>query len=175
MRKESWERGIRTVTSVQTANGKDCDRWLIVIGVFKLLKGLLFVSLGFGILRLIHRDVSEFLLRLAGALRIDPENKLVNLLLDKAEDLTPHRIRIIGIAIFLYAALDFLEGTGLVLEKTWAEYVTIFLTAAFLPYELFEDFRHVTWIKIVITVINAVVLVYLLWHQRTRLKRRQAC
>ena len=150
------------------------DRWLVLIGTIKLLKGLLFVSLGFGILKLVHRDVAEVLLQMAQALRIDPEHHLVNLLLDKADLLTPHRIRLIGLGVFLYALLDFIEGTGLVLEKAWAEYFTIILTASFLPWELFEIMRHFTWIKVAITVGNAVVLLYLLHVQRVRMRRTQA-
>ncbi len=153
------------------AAGHDHDRWLVVIGVFKLLKGMLFISLGFGVLKMVHRDVAEFLLRAALALRIDPEHRFVNLLLDKAENLTPHRIRLIGFAIFLYALLDFIEGTGLVLERVWAEYFTIILTASFLPYELYEIMRHFTWVKVGLTVLNVLVLVYLIWHQQARLRR----
>ncbi len=157
-------------TAKKESADQDHDRWLVLIGVFKLLKGALFISLGFGVLKMVHRDLGEFLLRAALALRIDPEHRLVNLMLEKAEDLTPHRIRLIGYAIFLYALLDFIEGTGLVLEKVWAEYFTIVLTASFLPYELYEILRHFTWVKVILTLLNVLVLLYLVWHQQSRLR-----
>jgi uncharacterized membrane protein (DUF2068 family) len=152
---------------------RDPDRWLILIGAVKLLKGLLFVSLGFGVLKMVHSDITDVLLRLAYGLRIDPESRFINLLLEKAEYLTPHRIRLIGMGIFLYATLDFVEGGGLVLGRPWAEYFTIVITALFLPYEVFEIARHMTWLKLGITLVNVVVLGYLLIHQRTRLRKRQ--
>jgi uncharacterized membrane protein (DUF2068 family) len=147
------------------------DRWLIIIGTFKILEGLLFVLLGLGVVRLLHRDVGDMLLRAAMALRLDPESHFVNILLDKVQLLTPHKMWLISVGIFLKAALDFVEGIGLALEKTWAEWLTIGLTASFLPWEIFEIIRHFTWVKIGVTLLNVLVLIYLLWVQRLRLRR----
>ena len=146
------------------------DRWLIIIGAFKILEGTFFVLLGLGVVRLLHRDVGDLLLRLALALRIDPESHFVNLLLDKVQLLTPHKMRLISAGIFLKAGLDFLEGIGLAMEKTWAEWLTIGLTASFLPWEVFEIIRHFTWMKVGITVLNVLVLLYLLWVQQLRMR-----
>jgi uncharacterized membrane protein (DUF2068 family) len=146
------------------------DRWLITIGAFKILEGTFFVLLGFGVVRLLHRDVGDLLLRLALALRIDPESRFVNLLLDQVQLLTPHKIRLIGAGIFLKAILDFVEGIGLAMEKTWAEWLTIGLTASFLPWEIFEIVRHFTWVKVGVTLLNVLVLLYLLWVQQLRLR-----
>ncbi len=145
------------------------DRWLIIIGAFKILEGLFFVLLGFGVVRLLHRDIGDMLLRAALALRIDPESHFVNILLDKVQLLTPHKMRLISAGIFLKAGLDFLEGIGLALEKTWAEWLTIGLTASFLPWEIFEIIRHFTWVKVGITLVNVLVLLYLVWVQQLRL------
>lgn len=149
------------------------DRWLIIIGIFKVLEGLLFVLLGLGVIRLLHRDVGDLLLRAAMAMRIDPESHFVNLLLDKVQLLTPHKMRLISAGIFLKAGLDFVEGIGLALEKTWAEWLTIGLTASFLPWEVFEIIRHFSWMKVGITLVNVLVLLYLLWVQRIRLRAHQ--
>jgi uncharacterized membrane protein (DUF2068 family) len=146
------------------------DRWLIIIGTFKILEGLLFVLLGLGLVRLLHRDIGDLLLRAALALRLDTESQFVNVLLDKVQLLTPHKMRLISAGIFLKAGLDFVEGIGLALEKTWAEWLTIGLTASFLPWEVFELVRHFTWVKVGITLLNVLVLIYLLWVQRLRLR-----
>ena len=146
------------------------DRWLIIIGAFKILEGTFFVLLGLGVVRLLHRDVGDLLLRLALALRIDPESHFVNLLLDKVQLLTPHKMRLISAGIFLKAGLDYLEGIGLAMEKTWAEWLTIAITASFLPWEVFEIIRRFTWMKVGITLLNVLVLLYLLWVQQLRLR-----
>jgi uncharacterized membrane protein (DUF2068 family) len=146
------------------------DRWLIIIGTFKILEGVLFVLLGLGVIRLLHRDIGDMLLRAVLALRLDTESRFVNLLLEKVQLLTPHKMRLISAGIFLKAGLDFVEGIGLALEKTWAEWLTIGLTASFLPWEIFEIAKHFTWVKVGITLLNVLVLVYLVWVQQLRLR-----
>ncbi len=149
------------------------DRWLIIIGTFKVLEGLLFVLLGLGVIHLLHRNIGDLLLQAATALRLDTESRFINLLLEKVQLLTPHKMRLISAGIFLKAGLDFVEGIGLALEKTWAEWLTIGLTASFLPWEVFEIIRHFSWVKIGITLVNVLVLLYLLWVQRIRLRAHE--
>jgi uncharacterized membrane protein (DUF2068 family) len=149
------------------------DRWLIIIGVFKILEGMLFVLLGLGVVRLLHRDIGDLLLRVVLALHIEPESHFVNLLLEKVQLLTPHKMRLISAGIFLKAGLDFLEGIGLALEKTWAEWLTIGLTASFLPWEVFEIARHFSGVKVVIALLNLLVLLYLIWVQQLRLRKHR--
>jgi uncharacterized membrane protein (DUF2068 family) len=144
------------------------NRWLVLIGFFKIVKGLFFVLIGVGVLRLVHRDLADILFRMALALRIDPENHLVALVLERTQSLTPHRLRWIGVAVFGDAGLDFIEGTGLILRKTWAEYFTLILTASFLPWELFEILRHVTPVKVGLSILNLLVVIYLAYVLRQR-------
>lgn len=149
------------------------DRWLVVIGVFKLLKGVLFVLLGIGALKLVHRDIVDILSRWLINWHFDPESRFVNLVLDKVAMIDAHRMKQISIAIFCYAGLDFLEGTGLVLEKTWAEFLTLIVTASFLPWEFFEILRHPTWVKAVLTLVNVLVVAYLIFYVQRRLRGRK--
>jgi uncharacterized membrane protein (DUF2068 family) len=146
------------------------NQWLIAIGVLKLLKAVLFVSMGFGIIKLLHKDIADVLLRAALALRFDPENRIVNVLLEKSTLLSPHMLKEISFGIFAYAVLDTIEGIGLVLEKSWAEYFTLILTGSFLPWEIYEIIRHVTVLKVVVVLLNLAVFVYLAWvvYQKVR-------
>ncbi|HZD76708.1 MAG TPA: DUF2127 domain-containing protein [Acidobacteriaceae bacterium] len=154
----------------QRSGARHHDQWLILIGGFKILEGTFFVLLGLGVVRLLHRDIGDLLLKTALALRIDPESHFINLLLDQVQLLTPHKMRLISAGIFLKAGLDYLEGIGLVLEQTWAEWLTIGLTASFLPWEIFEIARHFTWLKVGVTLLNLLVLLYLVWVQQLRLR-----
>ncbi len=149
------------------------DQWLIVIGGFKIMGGLLLISFGFGLLHFLHRDVGDLLLRAATSVRLDPESHFVNLLLTSVDKLTPHRMRLISAGVFGYAILHLVEGTGLVLEKPWAEWLTIALTASFLPWEMYELIRHLNWIKVGVTLINIAVLIYLVRVQQLRHRARQ--
>jgi uncharacterized membrane protein (DUF2068 family) len=151
------------------------SRWIMLIGAFKLAQALLFVLLGIGAVRLLHRDLLEITEHFIYQLRfINPEGRLVNLILVKVGQIDPHRLRQISAAIFVIAAMDALEGVGLVLEQIWAEFVTLILTASFLPLELWELVRRVTWMKLGLIVINLAVVVYLLFYVRARMMERRA-
>lgn len=149
------------------------DRWIIAIGVFKLLQALLFLLLGIGAVRLLHRDLMEIAEHFILAMRFNPEGHLVNLFLDKLALLDSHRLKEISAAIFSMAALDAIEGTGLVMEKVWAEFVTLVLTASFLPVEIFQITRHLTWIRSGLLLINFAVVLYLLHYVRLRMGERR--
>jgi uncharacterized membrane protein (DUF2068 family) len=122
---------------------------------------------------LLHKDIADVLLRAITALRFDPENRFVNLLLEKSALLSPERLKEISFAIFLYAALDVIEGTGLVLEKVWAEYFTLILTGSFLPWEFYEILRHLTILKVVLATLNVLVFVYLLNVINEKVRQRE--
>jgi uncharacterized membrane protein (DUF2068 family) len=102
-------------------------------------------------------------LKLAHILRFDPEHKIVALALEKIDLIDDHRLRQIGFGTFAYSALALTEGIGLLLERTWAEYLTLILTVSFLPWEVYELVRHATWIRAGLFAINLAVLGYLVW------------
>lgn len=139
------------------------SRGLILIGVLKLMKGSLFVAVGFGLLKLLHHDLYPMAVRLVEALRFDPGNAFINTILDDVSLVNDHRLRQLSVFTFAYASLDFLEGTGLVLQKTWAEYVTLALTASFLPIEILKTVNHPTWWKLLLILANLAVVLYLVW------------
>ena len=112
------------------------NRWLVLIAAFKLLQALLYMAVGVGALRLLHKDVGEVLESLANHLRFNPESRFVNFILEKSSLIDDRLLRQIGEVVFIYAGLDLIEGTGLYLEKAWAEYLTLAITASFLPLEL---------------------------------------
>ena len=149
------------------------DRGLIVIGGLKLLYGLFFILIGIGALKLLHKDLVYILSSWAVDLRFNPESRFVNLVLDKVALIDAHRLKEISIGVFCYAALDWIEGLGLIFEKVWAEYLTLILTASFLPWELFVMARHATWAKLILFIINLLVLIYLVFVVQKRLRHRE--
>lgn len=102
------------------------------------------------------------MLQVASALRFNPESRFVNFVLDRASVVDDHLLRRIGVVAFCYAGLSLAEGIGLYLEKTWGELLTLVITASFLPWEVFEVFKRVTWIRIALLMVNVLVFLYLL-------------
>jgi uncharacterized membrane protein (DUF2068 family) len=144
------------------------DRGLLAIGLFKLGKAILFFFIGIGALHLVHKDLGDEVMRLAARLKFDPESRVVTILLDKVDLIDAHRLKQISLATFGYSALALTEGVGLVLEKVWAEYLTLFLTASFLPWEIYELSRRPDWFRLSLLLINLAVLGYLIWALRRK-------
>jgi uncharacterized membrane protein (DUF2068 family) len=144
------------------------DRGLLTIAIFKLAKSAFFFCIGVGAIHFLHKDLGDAVLQLAHDLRFDPESRAVSLLLDKVDLIGPLRLREIGIATFAYSALALTEGIGLLLERTWAEYLTLILTISFVPWELFELIAHPSAIRASIFVVNLAVLWYLVWLLRRK-------
>ena len=165
-----------SVVAAKRQQGSEPTTVLVVIGAFKLLKALSLVALGCVSLRLLHADLVDTATRWLVDIRLNPDSWVMNWLLLKLSLVTPHKMRVFTLLIFGYAAMDVLEGTGLVLEKWWAEYLTLIVTASFLPWEIYEIVYHLTWPKVVVTLLNGLVLVYLFYYlgKRGRLHRPTA-
>ena len=151
-----------------TRQGHGRDRGLLLIGLFKLGKAILFFCIGVGAVHLLHKDLGDEVMRLATRLRFDPESRLVSLLMDKVDLIDVHRLKQISFATFGYSALALTEGCGLLMEKVWAEYLTLGLTISFLPWELFELARRPDWFRLSLLLINLAVLAYLVWLLRRK-------
>ena len=135
--------------------------------MFKLLKAILMIAVGVGTLKLLHRDVASVLEHWVTMLGLDPGNEYIDRLLEKAANLSPNKIKGLGIVSFIYAGLFLTEGIGLWLVKRWAEWFTIIITSSLVPFEVYEIHRHPTPIKMLVLVINVAVVGYLLYRIRS--------
>jgi uncharacterized membrane protein (DUF2068 family) len=138
------------------------NKVLVLIAAYKVFQALLFAAIGVGALHLLHQDIDDVLTQVATALRFNPESRFVNFVLDKASLLNDPLLRRIGLAAFSYAALGLAEGIGLYLEKAWGEYLTLVITASFLPWEIIEMVRRLTWVRVSLLGVNTLVFFYLL-------------
>lgn len=138
------------------------DKGLMLIAAYKLLQALLFAAIGVGAVKLMGKDAAEVLGRVADHLHFNSEWRLVEFILDKASLLNDPLLRRIGLTAFAYAALGILEGTGLYLEKAWGEYLTLAITASFLPWEMIQILRRVTWFRSGLLAANVLVFIYLM-------------
>jgi uncharacterized membrane protein (DUF2068 family) len=144
------------------------DPWILLIGVFKLAKGLGLLLAGFGLLRLLHRDVASVTEHWIEVLRVDPDNRFIHRALLKIFNVTPKQLRELSAGTFLYAAIFLTEGTGLLARKHWAEYMTLISTGLFIPLEIWEIHRHFTMLKLGVTVVNVLIV----WYLAARIRRK---
>ncbi len=146
----------------RTTSRKRHNKWLVLIAAYKVVQALLIASIGFGAMRLLHKDVGDVFEAVREALHFNPESRLINFIAEKASLVNDPLLRRIGALAFSYAGLSLAEGIGLYLEKAWGEILTLAITASFLPWEIFEVFRRLTWVRVALLIVNTLVFIYLL-------------
>jgi uncharacterized membrane protein (DUF2068 family) len=152
----------------QATKARQGTATLLLIAIFKLLKGGALIAVGIGALKLLHRDVAETVTHWIDVMRVDPDNRLVHSLLGRILRISPNQLKALSVGTFVYSGLLLTEGTGLLLRKRWAEYFTIITTAGLIPLELYELSRHVSGAKIVVLIVNIAIVVYLVVRVRRK-------
>jgi uncharacterized membrane protein (DUF2068 family) len=159
----------RAKSKSSTKNGRESTATLMLIAIFKLVKGLALVAVGIGALHLVHRDLAQTLNHWINVLRVDPDNRLIHRFLTSVLRVSPKQLKALSAGTFLYAGLFLTEGTGLLLRKRWAEYLTIISTGSLIPLEIYELIGRFTTIKLIVMLINAAIVAYLVVRiRRTR-------
>jgi uncharacterized membrane protein (DUF2068 family) len=146
--------------------GRKTTPTLLLIALFKLIKGILLLAVGIGALKLLHRDIAQTVAHWVDILRVDPDNRLIHGLLSRVLSVTPGQLRAASAGTFVYAGLLLTEGLGLLFRKRWAEYFTIITTAGLIPIELYELSRRVTTAKVAVLFINVAIVAYLIRRVR---------
>ena len=149
-------------------SGAKRDPWIVLIGLFKLVKGISLLIIAVGLLRLLHKDVATAVEHWVEILRVDPENRFIHRGLVRIFNVTPKQLRELSAGTFLYAGIFLTEGTGLLARKHWAEYMTLISTGLFIPLEVYEIYRHFTMVKLAVTVVNVLIV----WYLAARIKSR---
>ena len=86
--------------------------------------------------------------------------------LDQLFTLKTTTLRLLGVALFVYAALEGTEAVGLWFQRRWAEYLAFVATALFLPLEVFELTRSASPFKFAAFLINLAIVLYLVIAKR---------
>src|SRR5947199_902032 len=121
-------------------------RYLKVIALFKIFKGVLLFLLGFSLLFLNSRPIwLDQISDWADDQLLLAHSKYVIFLLNKLQDaLAGGALRATGILALFYCAVLFTEGIGVYMQKRWAEFLMISATGALIPLEM----RHV-WHRVI--------------------------
>src|SRR5215470_2743289 len=76
--------GIVGVPTMKQAEQTPRDRVIWLIAALKTFKGVLLLAVAIGLLKLVHRDVADFVVQCIKTLHVDPENRYVQTVLVKA-------------------------------------------------------------------------------------------
>jgi uncharacterized membrane protein (DUF2068 family) len=138
-------------------------RYLKLIALFKISKGLLLLILGVWLLFLNARTrwmdalsnwtADEILLE---------HSKAVAYLLHKLQAvLAGGTLRATGLLALFYAAVLFTEGIGVYMQQRWAELLMIFATASLIPLEIRHLWHRPGLVGAIILLVNCFIVWFL--------------
>ena len=146
-------------------------RYLKLIALFKIAKGVLLLGLGCSLLFLNARNgwmdrISDW----ADAEILLGHSNYVTFLLNKLQAvLAGGQLRASGFLALFYCGILFTEGIGVYLQKRWAELLMIFATAALIPLEVRHVWHHPSPAGFLILLANC----FIVWFLYRVLKREQ--
>jgi uncharacterized membrane protein (DUF2068 family) len=150
---------------------------LKLIAGAKIAKGVALACLSLGVFDLIHKDLTAIAQRFVQIARISPENKYVELLLEKLGLVAPSTLIRLGMLSALFSSIELIEGLGLWFGAAWAEYVVVVSTGLFVPEECLGIARHPSWLRFAVLLVNVAILVYVVrvvWHRYQARKSEKA-
>src|SRR3989475_4198195 len=134
---------------------------IVLIAGLKVLKGLLRLIVGVGLLKRVHADIATLFSHLLESLHLNADSRILHSLVLKGDALQPHNLFMMSLVSMVYAALLLTEGVGLWFEFSWAAYLTVISTSLLLPFELYEVIERITAVRIGVLLLNLVILLYL--------------
>jgi uncharacterized membrane protein (DUF2068 family) len=143
-----------------------------VIGILKLVSGVMALAVGIGVFRYLGNDPGPAAERIITHLRLDPNNYVIHAVLAGITGIDKTHLRALEIGTFFYAVLHVIEGTGLILGKDWAGYLVIVATSSLVPFEIYEIVRKVSPLRIAILLVNIGIVIYLIVTLRRERKAR---
>ena len=132
-------------------------------------KGLLVLAVCFGALSLLHRDVREVAEHIVNHLGLDPARHWTGIFLDAAALVTDSRLQLLAAGALAYSTLRLVEAGGLWRQRAWAEWLGALSGGIYLPFEIYEIFKRLTWVRVSLFTLNVVMVAYLarlLWLRR---------
>jgi uncharacterized membrane protein (DUF2068 family) len=148
------------------------------VALFEAAKGLLVLVVGCGLLSFIHKDLGEAAVALVKVLHLNPAQHYPSIFIDAADRVTDMQLWIMALSALLYAAVRMVEAYGLWTGQQWAEWFGVLSGGIYIPLELLEASRELTWPRITVLVVNVGVVAYLanvLLRSRKRRKGNPPC
>jgi len=140
-----------------------------IVAAVEAGKGAVVLAAGLELFAFLHRDVQAVAERIVEHFHLNPASRTPRILLDAAGALTDERLVVLAMGAIAYSTLRFVEAYGLWRERRWAEWFAVVAGSLYIPIELYELARRVTWIRFGLLAVNVSIVVYLarvLWQAR---------
>lgn len=140
---------------------------LRLVAVFEASKGIVVLATACAAFELIHSNVETAAEELVRHFHLNPASQYPRIFLDAVSHLNNARLVMYGIGALAYSSARFLEAYGLWRGKRWAWILGMASAATYVPIEIFELARRVSWAGMAVFLINCLILV-LLWRGRRK-------
>ncbi len=148
---------------------------LRVVALFEATKGALVLSVGFGLLAFIHKDLHLAAEQLVRHIHLNPARHYPQIFIDAANHVTDSRLLAMAVAALLYSVVRFVEAYGLWRQRQWAEWFALLTAGVYIPVEFYENLRGVTWPRATVLTVNAAIVMYMAYVlYRSGKKRKHA-
>ena len=135
------------------------------VAVFEALKGML-VLIAAGMLpRLLHADVQSVADNLVRHFHLNPARHNPGIFIETILNLANAHSLALSLGAMTYAGIRFAEAVGLWQGRNWAWGFGIISAGLYIPFELVELAKGVSWAGLVVLITNVVILV-VLWRGR---------
>jgi uncharacterized membrane protein (DUF2068 family) len=142
---------------------------LRAIALFETFKGLAAIIVSLVLLSLANNNVRYFTYGLISYFHLDSNAHYFKTLFDYSDLLGNENLHLLVLMAWGYAAVRFIESYGLWKSHVWAEWLAALSGGIYLPIEVNYLMQHTNAINIAVLVINACVVVYMiyrLWWRR---------
>jgi uncharacterized membrane protein (DUF2068 family) len=134
---------------------------LRIVSVFEAMKGILVLAAGCGVLSFIHKDLHQAAVQLVRVLHFNPAKHYPSVFIDAATRVTDLQLWMLALSALLYSMVRLVEAYGLWTQQQWAEWFGLLSGAMYIPIEVFEVTRELTWPRITVLAVNVGVVAYL--------------
>src|SRR5712691_10572377 len=134
---------------------------LHAIALFEAAKGMLVLLAGFGLIAIIPGDSQDLAERLVHHMHLNPASRYPHIFIDAASKVSDAQLWWLAAAAFGYAAFRLIEAYGLWRERAWAEWLAVISGGLYVPLEIYEIVRHVTWFRVGLLVANLLIVAFL--------------
>jgi uncharacterized membrane protein (DUF2068 family) len=138
---------------------------VVLIGVFKLVKSAALLTIGVAALASAPQRLATHVEVALGWMGGLAARETLQRAVAKLWSLGPAAEKRLAVLVLAYALVFLVEGLGLVARRRWAEWLTVVVTASFIPIEIVELAKAPTASKAVALAVNVVILGYLTWRR----------
>lgn len=144
---------------------------LRAVAIFEAAKAVLLLVTGFGLLTLINRDASSCAEYLIKHVHLNPGSKYPRIFIQAARQVTNANLWLLATIVMVDAVVRGIEAIGLWQERQWAKWLGLVTAAIYLPFEVYELWLSISWLKSAAFLANIVIVVYLAYvlnHSKQR-------